>query len=163
MRRVLAVDDDPDILVTLEALLSTVPDLEFRGVETEEAARDTIASWTPDIALVDLRLGPSSGAELLRFVAEEAPAILRVLLTAYDSDALEKLGVRQTDAHYTIEKNALVSSVQVLEEIIGAPLARRTPSTPVSPPLLPDWLLGVTGGAFSAESSLLPDWIFGAT
>jgi DNA-binding NarL/FixJ family response regulator len=139
MRRILAVDDDPDVLVTIEALLRRSPDVEFRGVETEAEARRLLSDWSPDVALVDLRLAGTSGIDLLRYLATIAPKTRRVLLTAYQPEAFAALGLAATDAHVTIEKDRLVSSIQALEDAVGISLSLRTaPRT--DPWFLPDWL-----------------------
>jgi DNA-binding NarL/FixJ family response regulator len=141
MPRVLAVDDDPDILVTLETLLEGIPEVEFRGFESGDAARVAIADWVPDVALVDMRLGPDSGAEFLRFLADACPSTRRVILSGYDGGALTTLGILSTDAHATIQKDHLVTSVKLLEQVIGTRIAgARSHADAVSNEFFPAWL-----------------------
>ena len=72
IRRVLVVDDEPDMAewladITRRAGYDTR--VAVRGAEAEE----TFASWVPDIALVDLMLPDANGADLVRHFKSMSP------------------------------------------------------------------------------------------
>jgi AmiR/NasT family two-component response regulator len=64
-RKVLLVDDDRLILATTSAALR-VAGYEVMEADSAEAALASIARVTPDLALLDIRMGPMGGFELAR-------------------------------------------------------------------------------------------------
>lgn len=63
-RRVLVVEDDPDVLDVVISAIEDEPDLDARGFSSAEAALAGFADARPDIVLLDLALPGMSGAEL---------------------------------------------------------------------------------------------------
>jgi DNA-binding NtrC family response regulator len=62
-KRILVVDDDPQILSGLEALL--IEDWEVRTASTGKEALVTFAEFSPDVVLLDVQLPDFSGIDLL--------------------------------------------------------------------------------------------------
>ncbi len=86
--RVLIVDDHPVVREGLRAMLDEVPGLEIVGeaADGEEAVAQA-ARTRPDVALMDLRMGPGiDGIEATRRIASlpDAPRVL--VFTSYDSE-----------------------------------------------------------------------------
>lgn len=76
-RRMLIVDDDPDIIAGLEALLSDEWDV--RTALTGRAARAAFADFSPDVVLLDMQLPDADGIDLLhdfRMYSEAASVIM---------------------------------------------------------------------------------------
>jgi two-component system chemotaxis response regulator CheB len=63
-RRVLVVEDDPDVLDVVVSALEDEPDLVARGFGNAEAALAALPDVRPDVVLLDLALPGMSGAEL---------------------------------------------------------------------------------------------------
>ncbi len=63
-RRILIIDDDPQILAGLEALLAD--EWEVKTAETGREAIPAFAEFSPDVVLLDVQLPDYSGIELLR-------------------------------------------------------------------------------------------------
>ncbi len=81
--RVGIVDDHPVVRDGMTALLREYADLEVVGTaESLESGRRLFEGGTADVVLLDLRLGQSSGLELLAGNAAAGPAV--VVLTAFD-------------------------------------------------------------------------------
>jgi DNA-binding NarL/FixJ family response regulator len=83
--RVGIVDDHPVVRDGMTALLREYADLEVVGTaESVESGRQLLDGGTADVVLLDLRLGQTSGLELLagRGNAVAGPAV--VVLTAFD-------------------------------------------------------------------------------
>ncbi|MET0401956.1 MAG: sigma-54 dependent transcriptional regulator, partial [Cystobacter sp.] len=80
--RVLVVDDERNIRTTLRVCLEGLG-CEVREAATAEAALAALAQAPADLALVDLRLGTTSGLELLPRLLAESPVLDIVLITAY--------------------------------------------------------------------------------
>ncbi len=90
--KVLCVDDDPDILRSMRALLSGWG-VDVETAEDGAAALATIATFVPDVLLVDQQLGPHElGIELLRTLQLRLGSSLigSALITADHSDALRE-------------------------------------------------------------------------
>jgi NtrC-family two-component system response regulator AlgB len=82
--RVLIVDDEPNIRRTLRVAL------EASGHTVAEAssgaeAQDAVERRPCDVALVDLRLGPESGLDLLGPLLEQLPRLAIIIITAHAS------------------------------------------------------------------------------
>jgi DNA-binding NarL/FixJ family response regulator len=96
---VVAVDNQPLILVALKHLLSNEPDLNVVGTCANGAqCLDLVQKHAPDILVLDLHLSEIAGLDVLRRLASEAPAVKIVLLTesVNEKELLEamRLGVR---------------------------------------------------------------------
>lgn len=82
--RVLVVDDEESVLVTIAAVLR----MDGYEVETATSAADAVArvrSGDHDVVLTDLRLGDASGQEVLAVVRRERPQAVAIILTGYAS------------------------------------------------------------------------------
>lgn len=81
-KRVLVVDDEPDNLFVLEALLEDEWDLLLAGSGAEALAM--IETHGPvDLVISDQRMPGMTGVELLEAVAARHPETMRMVLTAY--------------------------------------------------------------------------------
>ena len=77
----LVVDDEPYILATLAALLST--EFEVVTADTGEAAKAILEQREVDIILSDQRMPQTNGVQLLEWVREHAPKTVRLLMTGF--------------------------------------------------------------------------------
>src|SRR5213596_2956018 len=90
--RVLIIDDERPVLMTLEALLKR------HGYQVETAPTATqglkvLKSKSPSLVLLDLRLPDADGLEMLERIKSEVPQIQVIILTAHDSlhNAIESI------------------------------------------------------------------------
>ena len=63
--RILIVDDEPANIELMEAYLAE-PDIEIRGVTDSRQGEATFDEFDPDIVLLDLRMPPPDGLEILQ-------------------------------------------------------------------------------------------------
>ena len=91
-RRILIIDDERPILLTLEALLGR------HGYQTETAATASyglrrIKETSPSVVLLDLQLPDAEGLEMLGQIKDEHPDTQVIILTAHDSlnNAIESI------------------------------------------------------------------------
>src|SRR5256714_13402402 len=91
-RRILIIDDERPILLTLEAILSR------HGYQTETAAPASyglrrIKETSPSVVLLDLQLPDAEGLEMLGQIKDEHPDTQVIILTAHDSlnNAIESI------------------------------------------------------------------------
>jgi signal transduction histidine kinase len=82
--RLLVIDDDVDFAESLAKLLE-LEGHEVRHVHSAAAACDLIADWTPDVSLVDIRLGRDDGVALVGDIQRIRPETVIVMMTAYAS------------------------------------------------------------------------------
>jgi len=90
--RVLIIDDERPVLMTLEALLKR------HGYQVETAPTATqglkvLKSKSPTLVLLDLRLPDADGLEMLERIKSELPKVQVIILTAHDSlhNAIESI------------------------------------------------------------------------
>jgi len=95
--RVVAADDHA---AYLRATL-TRAGLDVVGVSTTgQGAIEDVRTYSPDVALVDLRMPGLSGAEVARAVRARFPATRVVILSAYADDEIVKLALAAGAAAY---------------------------------------------------------------
>ena len=80
--RVLVVDDEKNIRMTLTVCLEQFG-CEVTGVASADGALQSLSRQTFDLAFLDLRLGDSSGLDLIPNLLAESPNLLIVVMTAY--------------------------------------------------------------------------------
>ncbi|HEX5033615.1 MAG TPA: response regulator, partial [bacterium] len=87
-RKVLVVDDDPQIRKILTRMLEPST-YEIRSVDDGFAAIQSVREWEPDLVILDIMMPGMSGIEVCRQIrAEQAGANLQILmLSAKDSQA----------------------------------------------------------------------------
>lgn len=82
--RVLVVDDEENVLITIEAILK-MDGYEIDTASTGERALELLRQREYDVVLTDLRLEDMSGQDILAAVREATPATVSVMLTGYAS------------------------------------------------------------------------------
>lgn len=93
-RRILVVDDEPDIAEALTELLEHEGH-EVRAVFDGRAALDAVATFKPEVVLLDLGLPRMDGYEVAKSLRQTSgDAILIIALTGYNKDTarLEQAG-----------------------------------------------------------------------
>lgn len=87
MIRVLCVDDHPVVLDGLSAIISMQPDMQMAATASNgEAALRAFREHHPDVAIVDLRLGDTTGLEVITAIREIDSRARIIVLSSYDGD-----------------------------------------------------------------------------
>ncbi len=87
MIRVLIADDQAVVCEGLQAILSTVPDVQVVGVAYNgEEAVELAARLRPDVALMDLKMPLMNGVQATREIRSRLPGVKVLVLTTYDFD-----------------------------------------------------------------------------
>jgi DNA-binding response OmpR family regulator len=86
-KRVLIVDDEPDVLDTLAAMVSA-GGYEVVTRSDFEAAKKYITETPPDILITDVRLGPYNGLQLAVVMRSACLQCPIVVLSAFDDPTL---------------------------------------------------------------------------
>ncbi len=119
MKKILIVDDEPTILMTLSHLLSTRDTTVITSSRIEEA-EEALARYTFDLVIADIRLSGMygiEGLELLSYIKKLHPETQVIIMTAYGSDSIKEDAYRRGAFHYyekPIEIPHLVSDVAAL-------------------------------------------------
>ncbi len=114
IKTVLAVDDDEAVLTALARTIGrhrTVFTANDASSATKVARREH-----PDLAIVDMRLGSSSGIDLVRALKADAPGMVVALVSGYLSIDLTVTAVR-AGADYVISKP--VTGREILRRVEG--------------------------------------------
>ncbi|MFZ0240459.1 MAG: response regulator [Desulfobacterales bacterium] len=112
-KRILVVDDEQDVLDTLEDLLS---DGEIVTAGSFEDARDLLETRSFDIAILDI-MGVA-GYDLLKIAARKK--ITTIMLTAHALSPDSVVKSYREGAAYFIPKEEMVNIASFLEEILEA-------------------------------------------
>jgi PAS domain S-box-containing protein len=100
-RRILVVDDERDFVETLEDILQSKGYQVAVACNPDEALRQIQAR--PPVALLDIRLGRSSGIDLLAALRAASPDLIAVMMTAY-ADVETAVQALANGAHYYLRK-----------------------------------------------------------
>jgi len=81
---ILIIDDDPEILEALEAML-TLESPKYRVVTANSlnAAHEAIDRYRPDLSIIDITLGSQNGLDILPFIRKRYPDMICIILTAH--------------------------------------------------------------------------------
>lgn len=83
-RRILFVDDEPNVLAGLRNLLRKQRDRwEMLFAPSGKAALEEMATCPVDVIVSDMRMPGMDGAELLRLVKERYPRTVRIVLSGH--------------------------------------------------------------------------------
>ncbi len=85
--RVMVVDDHPIFRVGMTALLSSLEGIEVAAeADSEQSAVEVAATSQPDVVIMDLHLGESSGVEATRRLVADRPELGVLVVTMLDDD-----------------------------------------------------------------------------
>jgi DNA-binding NtrC family response regulator len=112
-KRILIVDDEPDVLETLEDLL---PDTETVTADSFETARRKLESQAFDLAILDI-MGVA-GYDLLKIANDRG--IVAVMLTAHALSPDNVVKSYREGAAYYIPKEEMINIASFLEDILAA-------------------------------------------
>jgi DNA-binding NtrC family response regulator len=113
--KILVIDDDPEIRVTLEALLSAEGYFVEVAETGMEAIRKTQEKWF-NIALIDINLPDINGIQLLTMLREGRPKMRKIIVTGFPTlpNAVEAVN-KQANA-YMIKPVDLPQMLEIIKE-----------------------------------------------
>lgn len=82
-RRVLFIEDEADLRSAYQRAYRTRYEMAFAGTGAE--ALPQLASFEPDVIVLDMRLPDTDGIDLLRLIRADHPEVPVVITTAYTS------------------------------------------------------------------------------
>ncbi len=105
MKKILIVDDEPSILLSLSHLLSNDETIVITCSKIEEA-EEALDRYRFDLVIADIRLSGVygiEGLELLSYIKRISPFTKVIIMTAYGSDEIREAAYRR-GAYYYYEK-----------------------------------------------------------
>ena len=113
MKRILVVDDEPSILLSLSHLFSNDNVIVITSSRIEDA-EEAMERYTFDLVIADIRLSGIDGIEgleLLSYIKRIRPETKVILMTAYGSEVMKESALRRGAYYYyekPIDMNSLV-------------------------------------------------------
>lgn len=120
-RRVLVVDDDPDVRAATRSLLE-VGGFEVASVDHGADALEVLASSAIDIVLSDLRMPALGGVEMLREIRRRWPELPVVLMTAFTLDPGHDPALTEGAFTLLTRRSRLTAAVGALLRAIARPI-----------------------------------------
>jgi DNA-binding response OmpR family regulator len=118
MRRVLLVDDDVTVLLTLKAVLE-LHGFDVQTAATAMEARKKLAEREYDIVVTDVRMeNDESGFEVLRAARQQSYRPATAILTAYPPQE-ERLKKEGAESSFLVKPIGTKQLVQQLETLIS--------------------------------------------
>jgi two-component system, NarL family, nitrate/nitrite response regulator NarL len=176
--RVLVADDHPMILVSLEGVVRSRPELELAArATTGDEALEAARAERPDLAVLDVQMPGLSGLEVLQAMKRDALPTRVLFVTgtvdpagAYDLVQAGAAGVLEKDATPDMIGDALlkiaggetVLAPAVQMALVSGVQARREPALTLSPrehDVLRGLARGLTGPQIAAELHVSPSTV----
>ncbi|MDT0276862.1 response regulator transcription factor [Blastococcus goldschmidtiae] len=130
--RVLVVDDHPVVRGGVVGWLAAQPDIDVVGEAGDgQEALAMVASLTPDVVLMDLRMPRMDGATATGRLAADHPAVRVLVLTTYDTDADIVRAVEAGATGYLLKDTPLSQLADAVraaargETVLAPPVAAR--------------------------------------
>jgi ActR/RegA family two-component response regulator len=124
-RRLLFVDDEPAIRMSLAAVL-TKHDFEVTTAATVAEALQHITSTTFDILLSDLNIGnPGDGLTVVSAMRRTQPDAVTMILTGYPAFETALEAIRQQVDDYIVKPASIPTLLQTLESKLATPSQQR--------------------------------------
>lgn len=115
---VLLADDHAVVRAGIRQFLETASDIQVVAeAEDGQIAKDLIAEYEPDVAVLDIRMPNASGVQVTRWVRAKYRKIGVLILTAYDDDPYI-LAVLQAGANgYVLKTAKPVDIIQAVRDV----------------------------------------------
>ena len=117
-QRILLVDDHEVVRLGLKALLDRHP--EFEVVAEASNAREAIervATYTPDVVVMDIRLPGGSGIEVCDEISTNYPGTKVIMLTSYAEDEMLFSAIRAGASGYVLKQIGGEDLVRAIEAV----------------------------------------------
>jgi DNA-binding NarL/FixJ family response regulator len=117
--KIFLVDDHPLVREWLANLIEKNLDLTICGeAENAPAALEAIAELKPDLAIIDLSLGSSSGIDLIRSIRSSFPAVAMIVLSIHDERAYAERAIRAGARGYVMKRESTKKIIDAIREVL---------------------------------------------
>ena len=121
--RIFIVDDHPLVREWLTNLIDKHADLKVCG-EAEDAAKALLAisENPPDLAIIDLSLGSSSGIDLIQSIKSSAPGVAMIVLSMHDEQVYAERCIRAGARGYIMKRETAKNVIHAIHEVLSGNL-----------------------------------------
>ena len=134
--KIFVVDDHPLVREWLTNLIHKDPDLVVCGeAEDPDSALRAMATAKPDLAIIDISLGGSSGIDLIRSIASSFPKIAIIALSMHDERVYAERTIRAGARGYIMKRESTKKIIEAIREVLRGESKRKLSKS--SPPKLP--------------------------
>jgi len=121
MRRILIVDDEPNIILALELLMKK-EGYEVRSVSDGEGALQAARDFRPDLILLDIMMPKLDGYEVCQRIRSDAGLknISIIMLTAKGREIEREKGLALGADHYITKPFSTRQVVATVREVLAA-------------------------------------------
>jgi len=118
--KIFLVDDHPLVREWLANLIEKNLDLTVCG-ESEDAptALKAIAELKPDLAIIDLSLGTSSGIDLIQSIRSLFPAVAMIVLSTHDERVYAERAIRAGARGYVMKRESTKKIIEAIHEVLN--------------------------------------------
>ncbi len=122
--RILVVDDDEDIRITIEAILKNEGyAVDVAGSGSEAIKKTESAAY--NVVMIDIHLPDMEGTELLKRIKDGEPRIRKIILTGYPSMQNAVYAVNNSADAYLVKPVELDYLLEVVREQLGKQAAEK--------------------------------------
>jgi DNA-binding NarL/FixJ family response regulator len=121
----LVIDDSPFDRELVGKLLASLPELEVIYAGSISSGMQAIVRESPSIILTDLILPDGEGLTLVKYVREQYPSILVILVTAYGSEEVAMQALRAGAANYIAKRNLTHDLIPTIRQVLEMAASRR--------------------------------------
>jgi DNA-binding NarL/FixJ family response regulator len=117
-QRVMLVDDHEVVRLGLKALIERRPDMEVVAEASSGAEAITKSqAHRPDVIIMDIRLGGSSGIEACASISQLLPEVKIIMLTSYAEDEMLFAAIRAGAAGYVLKQAGGQEVIRAIETV----------------------------------------------
>jgi DNA-binding NarL/FixJ family response regulator len=117
--KIFLVDDHPLVREWLANLIEKHSDLTVCGeAEDAPAALEAIAELKPDLAIIDLSLGSSSGIDLIRSIRSSFPDVAMIVLSMHDERVYAERAIRAGARGYVMKRESTKKIIDAIHEVL---------------------------------------------
>lgn len=117
-QRILLVDDHEVVRLGLKALLDRHPGFEVVAeASTAREALERVATYSPDVVVMDIRLPGGSGIDACEAIVEKHPDTKIIILTSYAEDEMLFSAIRAGAAGYVLKQIGGDDLVRAIEAV----------------------------------------------
>jgi DNA-binding NarL/FixJ family response regulator len=116
--RVVLADDHPSVLRALARMLRADCDV-VAAVSTGADAIDAVATYRPDVLVIDLMMTDLDGLEVCRRVKGAVPETDVVIVTAVDDTAIQAVAMRDGVAAFVPKHEAAGTLVRTIQGVFA--------------------------------------------
>ncbi|GAA5175930.1 hypothetical protein GCM10025771_09420 [Niveibacterium umoris] len=116
--RVLALDDSPTVLATVERILSQFPNIHMRGLREPSRILETLMDFAPDVLLLDFHMDGCTGLEVARIIRQNKAfeSIPIAYLTSETSEEVQQEAMRQGGDDFLTKP---ISAAQLVNAVVS--------------------------------------------